>query len=167
MTFGLLLCTLTSSFPPVFNCHTQSLFLPCSAVCSVLRWETGKAPNPSTSSRPRILTGMMCHWRNTGNVCVGTTVTSWTMWVTMFMPYVTSIKSHARSSTMCLWFSSLLSNRGNVCVIVNVASKWGKTRVNYTQLVEMHASYAEKGLRILGFPCNQFGGQVRSRPLNF
>lgn len=25
----------------------------------------------------------------------------------------------------------------------------------------MHASYAEKGLRILAFPCNQFGGQVR------
>lgn len=24
----------------------------------------------------------------------------------------------------------------------------------------MHASLAEKGLRILGFPCNQFGGQV-------
>lgn len=24
----------------------------------------------------------------------------------------------------------------------------------------MHASYAEKGLRIMGFPCNQFGGQV-------
>ncbi|KAJ0011720.1 hypothetical protein NQD34_012695 [Periophthalmus magnuspinnatus] len=23
----------------------------------------------------------------------------------------------------------------------------------------MHASYADKGLRILGFPCNQFGGQ--------
>ncbi|MEQ2168369.1 Phospholipid hydroperoxide glutathione peroxidase, mitochondrial [Goodea atripinnis] len=23
----------------------------------------------------------------------------------------------------------------------------------------MHASYAEQGLRILGFPCNQFGGQ--------
>uniref|UniRef100_A0A8C5NA94 Glutathione peroxidase n=2 Tax=Gouania willdenowi TaxID=441366 RepID=A0A8C5NA94_GOUWI len=23
----------------------------------------------------------------------------------------------------------------------------------------MHATYAEKGLRILGFPCNQFGGQ--------
>lgn len=50
--------------------------------------------------------------------------------------------------------------RGDVCVIVNVASKWGKTKVNYTQLAGMHASYAEKGLRILGFPCNQFGGQV-------
>lgn len=26
----------------------------------------------------------------------------------------------------------------------------------------MHASYAEKGLSILGFPCNQFGGQASS-----
>uniref|UniRef100_A0A8C8C2P8 Glutathione peroxidase n=1 Tax=Oncorhynchus tshawytscha TaxID=74940 RepID=A0A8C8C2P8_ONCTS len=34
-----------------------------------------------------------------------------------------------------------------------------KYRVNYTQLAGMHASYADKGLRILGFPCNQFGGQ--------
>uniref|UniRef100_A0A669EXD0 Glutathione peroxidase n=2 Tax=Oreochromis TaxID=8139 RepID=A0A669EXD0_ORENI len=54
---------------------------------------------------------------------------------------------------------SLEKYRGYVCIIVNVASKCGKTRVNYTQLAEMHASYAEKGLRILGFPCNQFGGQ--------
>uniref|UniRef100_A0A3Q3WWE2 Glutathione peroxidase n=1 Tax=Mola mola TaxID=94237 RepID=A0A3Q3WWE2_MOLML len=43
---------------------------------------------------------------------------------------------------------SLEKYRGNVC-----------TRVNYIQLVEMHASYAERGLRILAFPCNQFGGQ--------
>nr|DBA28412.1 TPA: hypothetical protein GDO54_008783 [Pyxicephalus adspersus] len=35
----------------------------------------------------------------------------------------------------------------------------GKTPVNYTQLVELHAKYAEKGLHILGFPCNQFGKQ--------
>uniref|UniRef100_A0AAZ1XKH7 phospholipid-hydroperoxide glutathione peroxidase n=1 Tax=Oreochromis aureus TaxID=47969 RepID=A0AAZ1XKH7_OREAU len=41
---------------------------------------------------------------------------------------------------------SLEKYRGYVCIIVNV-------------LAEMHASYAEKGLRILGFPCNQFGGQ--------
>lgn len=27
----------------------------------------------------------------------------------------------------------------------------------------MHASYAERGLRILGFPCNQFGGQVSEK----
>uniref|UniRef100_A0A8C2JFZ9 Glutathione peroxidase n=2 Tax=Cyprinus carpio TaxID=7962 RepID=A0A8C2JFZ9_CYPCA len=44
---------------------------------------------------------------------------------------------------------SLEKYRGYVC----------KTRVNYTQLAAMHATYAEKGLRILGFPCNQFGKQ--------
>lgn len=31
--------------------------------------------------------------------------------------------------------------------------------MNYTQLVDLHARYAEKGLRILAFPCNQFGKQ--------
>lgn len=30
---------------------------------------------------------------------------------------------------------------------------------NYAQLVDLHAHYAEKGLRILAFPCNQFGAQ--------
>jgi len=49
---------------------------------------------------------------------------------------------------------------GHVCIIVNVASKWGKTDVNYRQLVELYTKYSEAdGLRILGFPCNQFGGQ--------
>ena len=33
---------------------------------------------------------------------------------------------------------SLAKYRGHVCVIVNVASKWGKTDVNYKQLVEMY-----------------------------
>uniref|UniRef100_A0A8C3BID6 Glutathione peroxidase n=1 Tax=Cairina moschata TaxID=8855 RepID=A0A8C3BID6_CAIMO len=54
---------------------------------------------------------------------------------------------------------SLERYRGSVCIITNVASKCGKTAVNYTQLVDLHARYAERGLRILGFPCNQFGKQ--------
>uniref|UniRef100_F6SXN6 Glutathione peroxidase n=1 Tax=Ornithorhynchus anatinus TaxID=9258 RepID=F6SXN6_ORNAN len=53
---------------------------------------------------------------------------------------------------------SLEKYRGKVCIITNVASK-GKTEVNYTQLVDLHAQYAGQGLRILGFPCNQFGRQ--------
>lgn len=53
-------------------------------------------------------------------------------------------------------------SRGFVCIITNVASKWGKTPVNYTQFAAMHTTYTEKGLRIIGFPCNQFGKQVRS-----
>ena len=47
--------------------------------------------------------------------------------------------------------------KGHVLVIVNVASRWGKTDVNYRQLVELTEKYPE--LRVLAFPCNQFGGQ--------
>lgn len=55
---------------------------------------------------------------------------------------------------------SLDKYKDHVCLIVNVASKWGFTDKNYTQLQELHTQYAEsKGLRILAFPCNQFGGQ--------
>lgn len=56
---------------------------------------------------------------------------------------------------VCLYFP-----RGNVVIITNVASKWGKTPVNYSQFAQMHAQYAERGLRILAFPSNQFGNQV-------
>lgn len=50
---------------------------------------------------------------------------------------------------------------GQVCVVVNVASKWGKTKVNYSQLVELYDKYnkTENKLAILAFPCNQFGSQ--------
>lgn len=55
---------------------------------------------------------------------------------------------------------SMEKYRGHTCVVVNVASKWGLTNVNYTELVKLHEKYAESnGLRILAFPCNQFGGQ--------
>lgn len=50
--------------------------------------------------------------------------------------------------------------RGHVLIIVNVASKCGYTSKHYKELVELDEKYREKGLRILGFPCNQFGGQV-------
>ncbi|KAI6651468.1 Glutathione peroxidase-like [Oopsacas minuta] len=32
-------------------------------------------------------------------------------------------------------------------------------RENYRQLVDLHTQYSEQGLRIVAFPCNQFGGQ--------
>lgn len=55
---------------------------------------------------------------------------------------------------------SLEKYRGHVCLIVNVACKWGLTGKNYEQLQALYDEYAEsKGLRILAFPCNQFGGQ--------
>jgi len=54
---------------------------------------------------------------------------------------------------------SLDKYKGKVCLVVNVASKWGFTNKNYTQLQALHAKLAEKGLAILAFPCNQFGSQ--------
>lgn len=47
---------------------------------------------------------------------------------------------------------------GKVVMIVNVASECGLTP-QYKQLQVLHAKYAARGLAILGFPCNQFGGQ--------
>lgn len=50
--------------------------------------------------------------------------------------------------------------KGNVCIIVNVASRCGHTKSNYEQFVELYEKYGEeKGLKILAFPCNQFGKQ--------
>jgi len=48
--------------------------------------------------------------------------------------------------------------KGKVVLIVNVASKCGFTP-QYTGLQGLHDKYKDKGLVILGFPCNQFGGQ--------
>ncbi len=48
--------------------------------------------------------------------------------------------------------------QGKVVLIVNVASECGLTP-QYEQLQALHAKYADKGLAILGFPCNQFGKQ--------
>lgn len=47
---------------------------------------------------------------------------------------------------------------GNVVLVVNVASKCGLTP-QYEGLESLHDKYADKGLSILGFPCNQFGKQ--------
>jgi len=48
--------------------------------------------------------------------------------------------------------------KGKVVLIVNVASKCGFTP-QYKGLQGLHDKYKDKGLVVLGFPCNQFGGQ--------
>lgn len=53
---------------------------------------------------------------------------------------------------------SLLEFRGKLLLIVNVASQCGFTP-QYKGLEALHRKYADKGVEILGFPCNQFGKQ--------
>ncbi|KAI5634048.1 glutathione peroxidase domain-containing protein [Phthorimaea operculella] len=49
---------------------------------------------------------------------------------------------------------------GKVCIIVNVASKCpGFTYHNYKLLNHLYEKYAQHGLQILAFPCNQFNHQ--------
>jgi glutathione peroxidase len=48
--------------------------------------------------------------------------------------------------------------KGKVTLVVNVASRCGYTK-QYTALEAMHLKYKDKGFAVLGFPCNQFGGQ--------
>lgn len=54
--------------------------------------------------------------------------------------------------------SSLKDHAGKVVLIVNVASKCGNTP-QYAGLEKLFLENAPKGFVILGFPCNDFGGQ--------
>jgi glutathione peroxidase len=54
--------------------------------------------------------------------------------------------------------SSIGAHAGKALLIVNVASKCGLTP-QYTALQQVYDRYAERGFEVLGFPCNQFGGQ--------
>ena len=51
--------------------------------------------------------------------------------------------------------SSLKPYEGRVLLIVNVASKCGFTP-QYAELETLHQEYQQRGLSILGFPCDQF-----------
>jgi glutathione peroxidase len=53
---------------------------------------------------------------------------------------------------------ALSSFAGQVMLIVNTASECGFTP-QFAGLEALHKSYAAQGLAVLGFPCNQFGGQ--------
>jgi len=54
--------------------------------------------------------------------------------------------------------TTLAPYKGKALLIVNVASKCGFTP-QYKELETLAQTYKDQGLVVLGFPCNQFGGQ--------
>lgn len=54
--------------------------------------------------------------------------------------------------------TNLADYKGKVVLIVNVASRCGFTP-QYSDLEKLNQKFKDKGLVILGFPCNDFGGQ--------
>ena len=48
--------------------------------------------------------------------------------------------------------------KGKAALFVNVASKCGLTP-QYTALESLHEKLSDRGFSVVGFPCNQFGGQ--------
>ncbi|WVN85692.1 uncharacterized protein L203_100841 [Cryptococcus depauperatus CBS 7841] len=52
----------------------------------------------------------------------------------------------------------LTEHKDKTLLFVNVASKCGKTP-QYKELQALHEKYRDKGLVIIGFPCNQFKAQ--------
>lgn len=53
----------------------------------------------------------------------------------------------------------LATYKGQVLLIVNVASKCGLTEKSYAGLETIYKKYKDQGLKILAFPANDFGGQ--------
>ena len=54
--------------------------------------------------------------------------------------------------------TTLGEHAGRVLLLVNVASRCGLTP-QYAGLEQLQKEYGDRGLTVIGFPCNQFGGQ--------
>ena len=66
--------------------------------------------------------------------------------------------AEARIATLDGDASSLATFTGKALLLVNVASRCGLTP-QYAKLEALQKEYGKRGFTVVGFPCNQFGGQ--------
>jgi glutathione peroxidase len=59
--------------------------------------------------------------------------------------------------------TTLSAYKGKALMLVNVASQCGNTP-QYATLEALQKKYEPKGFTVIGFPCNQFGGQEPGNP---
>ena len=105
----------------------------------------------------KIHTTLETHFRHYCGVMVGTLLLLLTTNInakdtTMDKIYDFKVKTIQGEET------TLAQYKGKVMLIVNVASKCGYTP-QYDGLETLYKKYKDKGLMVLGFPCNQFGSQ--------
>lgn len=105
----------------------------------------------------KIHTTLETHFRHYCGVMVGTLLLLLTTNInakdtTMDKIYDFKVKTIQGEET------TLAEYKGKVLLIVNVASKCGYTS-QYDGLETLYTQYKNKGLVVLGFPCNQFGSQ--------
>ena len=71
---------------------------------------------------------------------------------------MTSLPYDAPVETTDGTMTTLADLSDKAVLVVNVASRCGLTP-QYAQLEELQREYADRGLQVVGFPSNQFGGQ--------
>ncbi|XP_034651067.1 probable phospholipid hydroperoxide glutathione peroxidase [Drosophila subobscura] len=93
-------------------------------------------------------------------VCLTTILTHRQLAVQLFeLRWTLSVHSLSVLDTYHQWVD-LRDFAGHVLIIVNIASQCGLTRQQYAGLGLLLERYWWRGLRILNFPCNQFGQQM-------
>jgi glutathione peroxidase len=111
------------------------------------------APTAAAEPAPAVVKGPQAAASDPGNLPpAGTAPTPVTVDNQLDPIWKTPIKTLKGEPT------TLAAYKGKAIMIVNVASKCGNTP-QYSTLEALQKKYEAKGFTVVGFPCNQFGGQ--------